>query len=224
MDADGCGDVEYDGSGDPDVLIVSDLPMQGSSAERSSQQVEAIRIALEGSDWTAGDLNVAFQPCDDTIAETGLWDEARCRENATAYAADSDVLGVIGTYNSGCAAIEIPILNQADVAMISPGNTAVCLTESSSSCEEGQPETLYPAGKRNYARVVPNDAFQAAAQVQYLQNQGLKNPFVLYAADDPTSTGQAENFQGAAAQAGLSLAGFETWDPEVRSTAACSRR
>ena len=41
-----------------------------------------------------------------------------------AYAENDDVLGVVGTYNSGCAAIEIPILNEARrVAMVSPGNT-----------------------------------------------------------------------------------------------------
>ncbi len=215
ISSDACDDAVYEGDGDPQALIVSDLPMQGDSAERSSQQVEAIRLALENNNWKAGSINVAFQACDDTIAETGLWDEALCRENAQAYVDDQDVLGVIGTYNSGCAAIEIPILNRADLAMISPGNTAVCLTEESSSCEEGQPASLYPSGKRNYARVVPNDAYQGAALVQFTQDQGSKTPFVLYAADDPTSTGQAENFQGAAAAAGLSLAGFETWDPKA---------
>jgi branched-chain amino acid transport system substrate-binding protein len=211
-----CGDVEFGGTGTPEGLIVSDLPMRGDSAERSNQQVEAIRLMLEQNDWSAGDTPVAFQACDDSSAKTGLWDEKICEDNATAYAADERVLGVVGTYNSGCAAIEIPILNEADVAMISPGNTAVCLTERSSLCEDGQPESLYPSGTRNYARVIPNDAFQGAALAKFVADLGASRPFVLYAADDPTSTGQAQNFRGAAAELGLDLAGYESWDPDAK--------
>lgn len=210
-----CEEAEYEGDGEAQALIVSDLPMEGDSAERSEQQVEAVRLVLDDNGWKAGGIDVAFQACDDSIEETGLWDETTCRENARAYADNPDVLGVIGTYNSGCAAVEIPILNRAGVAMISPGNTAVCLTETSSNCEEGQPGSLYPAGRRNYARVVPNDAFQGAGLAQFTKEQGLRRPFVLYAADDPTSSGQAENYQGAAGAAGLSVVGFETWSPKA---------
>ena len=213
----GCSDPEYGGEGTPDGLIVSDLPMQGDSAERSQQQVDAIRIVLEKNGWKAGSTTVAFQACDDSIAKTGLWDPATCRGNATDYADDPRVLGVIGTYNSGCAAEEIPILNKAGVAMISPGNTAVCLTEQSPLCEDGQPDSLYPGGKRTYARVVPNDAFQGAALAEFAQKQGVERPYILYAADDPTSTGQGANFRGGAAALGLQIAGSAAWDPKAKS-------
>ena len=216
LDIDTCAEVEYGGDDEPAGLIVSDLPMQGDSAERSSQQVDAIKLVLDQRDWKAGDTPVAFQACDDSIESTGLWDAKTCRSNAEAYGDDDQVLGVIGTYNSGCAAEEIPILNKADVAMISPGNTAVCLTEPSATCEDGQPDSLYPGGKRNYARVVPNDAFQGAALAEFAKRQGIEHPFVLYAADDPTSTGQAENFRAAAESLGLDIAGFETWDPKAK--------
>ena len=213
----GCTDVQYGGAGTPDALIVSDLPMQGDSAERSRQQVDAIRIVLEKDGWKAGDTTVGFQACDDSIAKTGLWDAATCRSNAKAYADDPRVLGVIGTYNSGCAAEEIPILNEAGVAMVSPGNTAVCLTEKSPLCEDGQPDSLYPSGKRNYARVVPNDAFQGAALAEFAQKQGIQRPYILYAADDPTSTGQGANFRGGAEAVGLKVAGSAAWDPKAKS-------
>jgi branched-chain amino acid transport system substrate-binding protein len=213
----GCGDVQYGGEGTPKALIVSDLPMRGDSAERSRQQVEAIRLVLENNGWKAGSVTVAYQACDDSIAKTGLWDPATCRANAHAYAEDPRVLGVIGTYNSGCAAEEIPILGEAQVAMISPGNTAVCLTEASPLCEDGQPQSLYPSGKRNYARVVPNDAFQGAALAEFAKQQGVERPFILYAADDPTSTGQGANFRGGAEAVGLQVAGAAAWDPKAKS-------
>ncbi len=221
---DTCGPVEYGGSGAPKALIVSDLPMRGDSAERSKQQVDAIRLELDQRGWKAGSVSVALQACDDSIARTGLWDPATCRANADAYAQDRRVLGVIGTYNSGCAALEIPILNKAGLAMISPGNTAVCLTERMSNCEAGQPGSLYPTGHRNYIRVVPNDAFQGAALADFAQEEGSARPYVLYAANDPTSTGQATNFRDAAQALGLHVTGFDTWDPKAGDYTALFKR
>jgi len=212
------------GEGTPQGLIVSDLPMRGDSAERSRQQVDAIRLELEQNDWKAGSTTVAFQACDDSIEKTSLWDPATCRTNAHAFADDPKVLGVIGTYNSGCAAEEIPILNKADLVMISPGNTAVCLTEPSPLCESGQPDSLYPTGKRTYARVVPNDAFQGAALAEFAKSEGSKQPFVLYAQDDPTSLGQAANFRAAAEDIGLRLAGYASWDPDAKSYASLFKK
>jgi branched-chain amino acid transport system substrate-binding protein len=213
-----CEGVEYGGEGEPAALIASDLPMRGDSRERSQQMVEAILLALEESDWRAGDVTVGFQVCDDSIARTGLWDPKQCRENAEAYADNPAVLGVVGTYNSGCAAEIIPILNEAPegpVAMVSPGNTFVCLTESSVTCASDEPDSYYPSGERNYARVVPNDAFQGAALAELAEQEGGESAYVLYAADDDTSLGQATNFRNAAEQLGIEVAGFETWDPKA---------
>jgi branched-chain amino acid transport system substrate-binding protein len=213
-----CQDVEYGGEGEPEALIASDLPMQGDSRERSEQMVEAILLALEESDWSAGDVTVGFQACDDSIAATGLWDPKQCRENAEAYAGNATVLGVVGTYNSGCAAEIIPILNEAPdgpVAMVSPGNTFVCLTESSKTCDADEPDSYYPSGERNYARVVPNDAFQGAALAELAEMQGGDSAYVLYAADDDTSLGQATNFRNAAEDLGIEIAGYESWDPKA---------
>jgi branched-chain amino acid transport system substrate-binding protein len=113
VDAD-CGEVLYSGSGSASKLIVSDLPLRGDLAERSRQMNDAIVQEIARKGWQAGpDIQIAFQACDDSLAETGEWDEALCRSNARAYASNPDVIGVIGTYNSGCAAIEIPILNRA---------------------------------------------------------------------------------------------------------------
>ena len=192
--------------------------MQGDSAERSEQMVQAIRLVLDQAEWKAGDTNVAFQACDDSDAATGEWDEAQCQENAKAYADNPDVVGVVGTYNSGCAAIEIPILNEAPdggVAMVSPGNTLICLTRDSPSCDPEDPDGFYPTGTQNYARVVPNDAAQGAGLAQFAQEQGITSPYVLFADEDPTSSGQADTFVGAAQELGLELTGLDVWDPDA---------
>jgi len=213
-----CEEVEYGGEGEPNALIASDLPMQGDSAERSSQMVAAIRQVLDNQGWQAGSTRIALQVCDDSVASTGEWDADKCKDNAANYAGNDDVIGVIGTYNSGCAAEIIQILNEAPdggVAMVSPGNTLVCLTEPASGCEPDQPDGLYPSGNRNYARVVPNDAFQGAGLATFAQQQGVRKPYVLFTVDDLTSEGQGDTFVGAAKALGLQIAGVDSWDPQA---------
>lgn len=227
VDADTCGEVAYGGSGSPDVLIVSDLPLQGDSEARSRQMNDAITQVLEGSGWKAGDTTVGFQACDDSLADTGLWDEQTCKDNATAYGKTANLVGVVGTYNSGCAQVMIPILNQASggaVPMVSPGNTAICLTESADTCTDGAPDALYPTGKRNYARVVPNDAAQGAALVTYAARQGYKRVSVLFAANDDTSYGQAQTFINSSQAGGVKVTEQLEWDPEAKDYTALMNR
>jgi len=217
VDSSACGPVQYGGGGAARALIVSDLPLQGDSRRRSLQMNDAIRLVLEGAGWKAGGRNVGFQACDDSEADTGLWSKQQCQANARAYAADPDLLGVIGTYNSGCAEAMIPILGTAPgggVAMVSPGNTLICLTQSAPGCPKGQPKSLYPQ-RRNYARVVPNDAYQGAGLASFAQQQGIERAYVLYAGGDPTSLGQARTFRGAAKGLGIAVAGFRSWNPDA---------
>jgi branched-chain amino acid transport system substrate-binding protein len=223
IDAD-CAGVAYAGTGKPTKLIVSDLPLKGDSAERSRQMNIAIAAELARRGWKAGpDIQVAFQACDDSPSTTAAWDKDLCRSNAQQYAADPDIIGVIGTYNSGCDAIEIPILNRAPgggIPMVAPGSTLVCLTETARTCQSNEPGVYYPSGKRNYVRVVPNDAVQGAGLASFARGAGIRRPFILLAADDPTSENQGRSFAGAAKALGMKIAGIEPYDPRATSYTA----
>jgi branched-chain amino acid transport system substrate-binding protein len=217
VESSACGAMQYGGSGSPEALIVSDLPLQGDSRQRSVQMNDAIRIVLEDANWQAGGQRLGFQACDDSSAKTGLWTKAQCQANARAYSADPSVLGVIGTYNSGCAEVMIPILGKAPgggVAMVSPGNTLICLTQASPSCANGEPKSLYPK-RRNYARVVPNDAYQGAGLASFAKQQHIGDAYVLFAGGDPTSLGQAKTFRGAARKLGINVVGFRAWNSKA---------
>ncbi|HET8969167.1 MAG TPA: branched-chain amino acid ABC transporter substrate-binding protein, partial [Gaiellaceae bacterium] len=214
-----CTAIEYEGEGDPDILIASDFPLQGSSRTQTEQIVAAIRLELGNREWKAGDYNVAYQSCDDATAQAGKWDSAKCSANGNAYAANDAVVGVIGTFNSGCAQIIIPLLNAAPdggIAMISPANTFVCLTASAPACETSEPAKYYPSGERNYLRVVANDAYQGAANAEFAQSQGIKNVYVLND-KEAYGLGVATNFRDAAESLGIKIAGFEAWDPKASS-------
>jgi branched-chain amino acid transport system substrate-binding protein len=207
----GCG-----GGGDSKTLkIVSDLPLQGSNLVQTGPMVEAIKYVLEQADNKAGDYTIEYESNDDAIPSTGNWDEALCASNARSYADDDSIVGVIGTYNSGCAAIIIPILNEAGVAMISPANTYAGLTHAAPGTEKGEPDKYYPSGTRNYARVVASDDYQGKVGASYLKDElGVKSVFIL---DDRELYGKgvADAFEDAAKTIGLTVAGHEGWDKDA---------
>ena len=64
---------------------------------------------------------------------------------------------------------------------------------------------------------MPNDAVQSAGLATFANGHGIHKPFVLVAADDPTSKGQADTFEGAAKSLGMQIAGVETYDPKAKS-------
>jgi branched-chain amino acid transport system substrate-binding protein len=221
-----CTGIEYKGEGEPDVLLASDFPLQGSSRTQTIQIVEAIRYLLEERNWKAGEHNVAYQSCDDATAQAGKWDSGKCSTNAQAYAANEKLVGVVGTFNSGCAGIEIPVLNQAPgggVAMISPANTYVCLTEGGPGCDTTEPDKYYPSGSRNYARVVAHDAYQGAAVAEFAKEQGVTSVYILND-KEAYGLGVATNFRNAAEHLGITIAGFEAWDPKASSYEALFRK
>ena len=221
-----CSDVEFEGEGEPDVLIASDLPLQGSSRTQTLQITAAIRQLLTENGWKAGDLNVGYQSCDDSTAQAGKWDPGKCSQNGNSYAENASMLALIGTFNSGCAQIIIPVLNQAPgggMAMLSPANTYVCITEGGPGCADDEPDKYYPSGARNYARVVANDAYQGAAVAQFAQDQGTTKLFILND-KEAYGLGVATNVQNAAEFLGIEVVGFEAWDPKASNYEALMRK
>jgi branched-chain amino acid transport system substrate-binding protein len=221
-----CTAIEYEGDGDPDYILASDFPLQGSSRTQTEQIVAAIKYELGNREWKAGDYNIGFQSCDDATAQAGKWDSGKCSQNANNYAANDKVIGVIGTFNSGCAAIEIPVLNQAPeggIAMLSPANTYTCLTKGGPSCDSTEPDKYYPSGTRNYLRVVANDDYQGAAVAEFAKAEGVTSVYVLND-KEAYGLGVATTFRNAAESLGIKIAGFEAWDPKASSYESLFRK
>jgi len=213
LPASSCAPLEYKGSGDADYLIATDLPMQGGSRTQTTQMVGAIKYLLQQQNWKAGKYKIAFQACDDSTAQLGKWDADKCSANSHAYAQNSKLLAVLGTFNSGCAQIEIPVLNQAPgggLLLFSSANTYGCITE---PCAGDEPEKYYPSGKRNYVRVAPSDPNQGAVDAKFLADKGVKSVYVL---DDKEAygLGVAKNFAGAAKALNIKVLGFSAFDPK----------
>lgn len=200
-------------------LISSDLPLQGSGRTQTIQMTKAINYILKQHNYMAGKYSVAYQSCDDSTAQAGKWDSGKCSANANNYAQDQSLVGVIGTFNSGCAEIIVPVLNRAPngpVAMISPANTYVGLTHGGPGTVAGEPGKYYPTGKRNYARVVAADDYQGAADALLAQSLGVKKVFILND-KEAYGLGVASNFRNAATKLGIQTVGFTAWDGKASS-------
>jgi len=201
-------------TGKGQFTIVSDLPQQGASRLQTIQMIDAIKYVLKQHDNKAGKYTVQYQACDDSTAQAGKWDSAICSANARAYAKADDIIGVIGTFNSGCAEIEIPVLNKVSVGMVSPANTYVGLTHGGPGTAPGEPDKYYPNVKRNYMRIVAADDFQGAADALLAQKLGIKSVFVLND-KEAYGLGVATNFKNAAQKLGIKISGFSAWDPKA---------
>ena len=175
------------GSSAKTLVISSDLPLQGASKDSNDSTNMAMELYLEQIDEDANTEGVQFagytlefKPYDNATAATGSWDEAQCTKNANDHVANDNEIAVMGTYNSGCAKLIVPILNQdpnGPMLMVSDANTNPGLTK---TWDPGEPEKYYPTGVRNYARVATTDDLQGSAAAQFMkQDLGVTKCYIL---------------------------------------------
>jgi branched-chain amino acid transport system substrate-binding protein len=222
-----CGPVFYKGSGSPHFLIASDLPLQGAGRAQLIAMQQSIQFVLEKQfKFKAGNFTVGYQGCDDSTAQTGAWDPAKCSANARAYASEKTLIGILGTFNSGCAKLEVPIVNRAPggaIAMLSSANTNVGLTHHAPWNSPGEPKIYYPTGVRNYARVAATDDYQGPAAADLMKARGIKSVFILN--DNQTfGKGVAQAFQNRAISLHIAVKGFVPWDAKATSYEAIGQQ
>ncbi len=205
------------GGGSSKLIISSDLPLQGSAKDANDSTNNALKLYLEQVGYKAGSYELAFQSYDDATAAEGKWTDAQCAANAQKHVQNKNEVAVMGTYNSGCAKIIVPVLNQASdgpMLMVSHANTNPGLTK---AWDPGEPTKYYPSGARNYARVVTTDDYQGAAGAQFLaQVKKVKKCAVL---NDTETYGQgvANAFIAEAKKQGIEVVANEGWDKKQTS-------
>jgi DNA-binding SARP family transcriptional activator/ABC-type branched-subunit amino acid transport system substrate-binding protein len=212
LPASDCSPVESGGA-KPDVLIASDLPLQGPSV--ATTLASAVRYVLQMHGFRAGKYVVGYQSCDDSTARSQGSDFFKCAANARDYARAAKLVAVIGPYDSSCAGIEIPIANRASdgpLAILSPSTTFSAFTRADPDGPAHSPSIYYPTGVRNYFRLAAPDELQGAAQAVLAKKLGLHRVFVI---SDGVEYGDAlsRGFRSAAAHLGLDVAGNATLMP-----------
>jgi branched-chain amino acid transport system substrate-binding protein len=221
-----CEDVLFGGEGSPDLLIASDLPLQGGLRLSALQMSQAVAYVLRARSFKAGPYKVGYQSCDDSIARTGLYDPDKCAANARAYAANEKVVAVVGPLNSVCAIELIPVLNAAPgggLALVGPTTSLIGLTRYGPGVPPGALAELYPAGRRTFFRVYPTDDYEGAALALLARRLGARRVAVLHD-DDFFSLPVAESFRIAARRLGLRVTSERQWDQRAQSYTALARK
>ena len=160
------------------ALIYSSLPISSPSRSNVEAVQNGIRMAIEAHGGKAGGFGIKYTALDDATAAAQKWTAEQETANANKAIQDG-VTAYIGTFNSGAAAVAIPILNEAGIPMVSPANTAINLTLPGPP-DPGLFESLYKAGPRNYFRVVPADHLQGVAGANWAKQLGATRVYVLH--------------------------------------------
>jgi branched-chain amino acid transport system substrate-binding protein len=200
------------GSGSKTLIISTDLPLQGSSADASTDTNNAIQLYLDQIGNKAGDYTIQLKKYDDSTATAGQWDAATCTKNAQEHVATKNEVAIMGTYNSGCAKLEVPVLNQdptGPMLMVSHANTNPGLTK---TWDPGEPAKYAPSGTKSFARVITTDDYQGAAAADFAKND-LKVTKCFVVNDNQTyGQGVATAFVGQAKKDGITILGNQPYD------------
>ena len=194
------------------VTVGVDLPFTGASQDASDATWQAMSLYLDQVGKKAGKHTVELKKYDDATAAKGAWDDAQCAKNAQDHVANPSEVAVMGTYNSGCAQIIAPVLNQdttGPLLMISHANTYPGFSK---PWGPGDPDKYSPGGKRNYGRVITTDDFQGTVAAQFVaQDLKLTKCYVLND-NEVYGKGIAQAFINEAKKQNITILGEQAWD------------
>ncbi|MGL5860004.1 MAG: branched-chain amino acid ABC transporter substrate-binding protein [Phycicoccus sp.] len=200
----GSGD-EGSGSGDKKVAKIGVIaPLSGDLAALGKGISNSVDLAIKQANesnaiegWT---LELAAED-DQANPDTG-------KNAATKLAADKDVVGVVGTLNSGVAQTVQPVLAAAKITQVSPANTNPALTQGAEFATA--PKRTYPT----YFRTCTTDSVQGPFAARYLfEKAGIKEVATVH---DKKTYGQGlvEAFTAEFTKLGGKVVAAETINPE----------
>lgn len=145
--------------------------------------------------------------------------------------ADSTVLGVVGTFDSGIARASIPLANSVNLAMISPANTNPCLTKNAYTPgflrASGQDVSCKDAGlpspadlrkdhpdKNNYFRLATTDDLQGPANSLYAYNTLHLTKMAVISNNSVYGKGIADTFSAEFTKLGGQVVLRQDYDPK----------
>jgi len=215
------------GSSSSEIHVYSSLPLGGTNTAQTTSMVEQIKTTLDGQ--KVGNFTIKYTSLDDSsAAKNGDWDGTVETSNANKAANDPDAMIYIGTYNSGAAKLSIPILNGACLVMLSPANSYPGLTKAVDGVTaQGEPNSYYPGGYRNYSRVINTDDNQGGASSEWAQSLGFKKAYVI---DDGQTYGQgigrawAQHFAKIGGTVVSANGSSESYDPKATDFAALAQK
>jgi branched-chain amino acid transport system substrate-binding protein len=168
------------------IKIGIDLPLSGFDAADGLPTLYGAQLAVKQAGKVCGfpqHRDVCFKladfPLDDSAHE--VHDPLIGAANVSRFVQDPQVLGMIGPLNQSVAKKQIPLANQAGLAIVSPLSGSECLTQEAADGHcEGLAGKLRPTGINNFFRVVSAENVQGAAGADFSYHQlGRRKAYVL---------------------------------------------
>ena len=204
------------GGGGKTLVISTDLPMQGASADASEATINAIKLYLDQVGYKAGTYTIKLQDVrrlDRGGRQVGRRDVRRERDRPRGQRRRGRRHGHLQLgLREDRGARSLEQAPTARMLMVSHANTNPGLTK---AWDPGEPDKYYPSGTRNYARVITTDDYQGSAAAQFAaQDLKVKKCYVL---NDNETYGQgvAKAFADEATKQGINILGNEAWDAQA---------
>jgi branched-chain amino acid transport system substrate-binding protein len=167
------------------IKIATELPVSGQDESSGKPAENGAHLAVDQankSNFLPG-YNFVFDPQDD-VGASGVHDPSVGAKNVTSLIGDGEVAGIVGPFNSSVAQAEMPIANQAPIALISPANTNTCLTQTdpTTGCTGSNllVPKLRPTGSVSYFRIATTDNHQGGVGADFsYKTLHLKKAYVV---------------------------------------------
>jgi len=167
------------------IKIATELPVSDQDESSGKPAEDGAHLAVDQankSNFLPG-YNFVFDPQDD-VGASGVHDPSVGAKNVTSLIGDAAVAGIVGPFNSSVAQAEMPIANQAPIALISPANTNTCLTQTdpTTGCTGANllVPKLRPTGNVSYFRIATTDNHQGGVGADFsYKTLNLKTAYVI---------------------------------------------
>jgi branched-chain amino acid transport system substrate-binding protein len=173
-----------------EIIIASDFPTSGADRASGRPPEAGVAYAVSLTPTIKG-FKITHKPYDDAV--NGVHDPQKGAQNFSDMVSNSKILGVVGPFNSNVARATIPVANRAGLVMISPANTAECLTQTFPYCDP-QPSALRPVATNNYFRIAAPDTVQGPAMADFAIDTLKATKIAVWSDNETFGKGVADNF------------------------------
>ena len=177
-----------------EIIIVSEFPTSGASGASGLPAQNGVAFALSDVKNLKG-FKITHRANDHSV--NGVHDPQKATQNVQQSIADSKVLGVVGPFNSNIATAIGPVANRASLVLISPANTAECLTQDFPYCTTPSQRSMRPLGldKINYFRIAAPDTVQGPAMADFAYDTLKFTKIAVWSDNEVFGKGVADNFE-----------------------------
>ncbi|MEV1069375.1 branched-chain amino acid ABC transporter substrate-binding protein [Streptomyces sp. NPDC050263] len=197
-------------SGGTTVTIGIDAPLTGDLSSLGLGIKNSVDLAVKNANKQKYVDGVTFQ----VVAKDDQAQASAGQQNATAFVADKNVLGVVGPLNSSVAESMQKVFDDAKLVEVSPANTGPSLTQGADW------QTKKVRSYKSYFRTATTDAIQGPFAAQYVYNDAKKTKVFVIDDKKTYGAGLAATFTDEFKKLGGTVVGTQHINPDSKDYSA----